>query len=508
MPSSVVEPYSSPGLEVRGRHYQPRYGPYAPDPRRAKQKPEASKPKRQLAPVEGWLALVLLAVAVYCIVFSISSVGWVDHTFILYWSATAGLIVGLGIAKLLRLPQPILHLAACLTGHWLSIWLTSVIAFHVSWQVLIATIGAVITDPTRINNSEMVFLFYLSFLSFFLGYFGTWLVYRAHMPWLVAIVYCSILLINLNYGKHDLSLVVAIFVAALILLIARMQLTAKLAQWKSEGLHTDRAWLQGITRRFMQIASAGVVLTLLLGWMLPVLNQPDAGSNFWNNLDNAWLNIVQNHLSWQGAGSILQPYQAPTNFFSDQLTIAGSVQLPTGEVLNYTSSAAPQYLAGFTYDHFDGHTWTSLSSINSQNYEADTSLPNDTTHNYTTATTSVTVVLPPGGPKHYIFGPAQPASFDVATTVYGIPIVSAWVQQSAMTSGEHYQVTSLIPTASAQDLSAVPLPQDNLKMWKEYGNYNVLEGYYLQVPGLCLHELHQWPRWAIIEICKLITREA
>src|SRR3989442_8817648 len=44
-------------------------------------------------------------------------------------------------------------------------WLTSVIAFNVSWHLLIATIGAVITDPARINNSEMVFLFYLSFRS-------------------------------------------------------------------------------------------------------------------------------------------------------------------------------------------------------------------------------------------------------------------------------------------------------------------------------------------------------
>src|SRR6266516_6976033 len=161
MRSSVVDTSSSPGLEVRGQHYQPQYGPHVPGPQRSK--PEAGRPKPHLAlaPEEGWLALVLLAVAVYCVVFSIISVGWVSHTFILYWSATAGLIVGLGIAKLRHLPQAILHLAACLIGHWLSVWLTSAVAFHVSWQFLIAGIGAVITDPTRVNNSEMLFLFYL-----------------------------------------------------------------------------------------------------------------------------------------------------------------------------------------------------------------------------------------------------------------------------------------------------------------------------------------------------------
>lgn len=499
MPSRVVESSSSPGLEVRGQPYQPRYGPHLPAPQRSKQKPEASKPKRQLvlAPAEGWLAMALLAVAVYCVVYSITSVGWVDHTFILYWSATAGLIVGLAIAKLRYLPQVILHLAALLIGHWLSIWLTSVIAFHISWQLLISTIGAFLTDPTRINNSEMVFLFYLSFLSFFLGYFGTWLIYRAHLPWLLAIVYCSILMINLNYVKHDISLIVSILLAALILLVARIQLTAKVVQWKSEGLYTDRPWLQGITRRFMHMASAAVVLILLLGWMLPTLSQTDAGANFWNKLDNAWLNI---HLPWQDPGSFLQPYQSPTNFFGDQLTIAGSVRLPAGEVLNYTSSAAPQYLAGFTYEHFDGHTWTSLSSANSQKYEADTSLPNDSAQNYKTATTSVTIVLPPDGPKHYIFGPTQPSSFDVATTIYGLPIVSAWVQQSALAKGEHYQVTSFISTASARDLSAISLPQGSSNIWKGNGNYSTLEAYYLQVPADLSPQIwkttRQWTRGA------------
>src|SRR5438105_15869562 len=164
MQSSVVESSSSPRVEVRGLHYQPQYEPHVPDPYRSNEKSEPGKLKRHLvlAPAEGWLALVLIAVALYCDVSSIISVGWVSHTFILYWSAAAGLIVGLGIAKLRSLPQAILHLAACLIGHWLSVWLTSAVAFHVSWHLLVAGIGAIITDPTRINSGELVFHCYLS----------------------------------------------------------------------------------------------------------------------------------------------------------------------------------------------------------------------------------------------------------------------------------------------------------------------------------------------------------
>ena len=491
---NVAEPtYSSPIFDVRDQRSQPLYEPRLPNAKRPRPQSTAKKSKLVLTPKEGWLAMLLLAVAVFCVVYSISSVGWVSHTFILYWSAAAGLCLGLVIAKIHRLPQPILHMAACLSGHWLSVWLTSVIAYHASWGLLIAGIGSVITDPTRINNSEMVFLFYLSFLSFFLGYFGAWLLYRAHLPWLVALVYCSILLINLNYVKQDLSYVVAILLAVLILLIARMQLTIKLDYWKDQGLYTDRSWLRGITMRFMQIASVILVITLLLGWALPVLGQPGAGATVWNSLDNAWANVTHGHLSLENPGSVLQPFQAPTNFFGDQLTIAGSVHLPAGEVLDYTSSAAaprsPQYLAGFSYDHFDGHTWTSSDQGSMRNYAANALLPNDTNVNFAPVTTSVTIVQPPGGTRHYLFGPAQPTTFNVATTLYGDPFVSAWSQQSALTKGEHYQVTSSISSASPHELSAVPFPQDNPDYWNSRTNFTTLQMVYLQVPISIPHQV-------------------
>src|SRR6266566_6590664 len=179
MQSRVVESSSSPRLEVRGQRYQPQYEPHVPDSHRSNEKPKPSKTKRHLAlaPAEGWFALVLLAVAMYCVVFSIISVGWVSHTFILYWSAGAGLIVGLGIAKLRSLPQTILHLAACLIGHWLSVWLTSAVAFHISWIQVLADLRETFSGEAAgmdILVGKVVFFFYLSFLCFFLGYFGCW----------------------------------------------------------------------------------------------------------------------------------------------------------------------------------------------------------------------------------------------------------------------------------------------------------------------------------------------
>jgi transglutaminase superfamily protein/uncharacterized protein DUF4129 len=239
------------------------------------------------------------------------------------------------------------------------------------------------------------------------------------------------------------------------------------------------------------------LLILLIAWILPVLSQPVSGSNLWNNLDNAWANITHGQLPLTSPGTLFQPYQPSTDFFGDQLTITGSVNLPSGEVLSYTTtSSQPQYLAGFTYDKFDGHTWTS-SSNGSQQFDVKATLPIvDAPGNFNQVTTSVTLVNPPDGTKHYLYGPMQPANFSVLTTLYGNTIITAWTQQSNFTSQEKYQVRSNISTAAAQDLSTVPLPQNNRSLWVNDPNFYTLNQYYLQtpsdLPSSVQHTLQQW----------------
>jgi transglutaminase-like putative cysteine protease len=240
------------------------------------------------------------------------------------------------------------------------------------------------------------------------------------------------------------------------------------------------------------------LLILLIAWILPVLAQPVSGSNLWNNLDNAWANITHGQLLLTSPGTLFQPYQPSTDFFGDQLTITGNVNLPTGEVLSYTTtSSQPQYLVGFTYDKFDGHTWTS-SSNGSQQFDANAQLnPVDAPGNFNQVTTSVILVNPPDGTKHYLYGPMQPISFkNVPTTIYGNGVTTAWTQQAPLTRQENYQVTSYVSTATPKELSTVPLPQDNQSLWSHDQNSLILNQYYLQtpsdLPSSVQHTLQQW----------------
>lgn len=501
MRPSVADPSSARGTHVRGGAYSqyPSYSspgsPHGPSgsrmPSSARQPAQPpQKPQRRiaLAPAEGWLAMGLLAVAVYCVAYSMIAANYEGGSmFILPWSAFIGLLVGLAVAKMRHLPQVILHLAACLLGYWLAVVLTSAVALHVPWLELLGNIRATIMMgglASAQGGADMVFLFYLTFLCFFLGYFGAWLVYRAHLPWLVAFVYCSILFVNLdNVTRQDMPLLILVMVGALLLLVARVHLSAQLAQWKSEGLHTDQTWLRGITVRSMQIASLLAVGVLLIGWLIPDAGQPGMGATAWNSLNNLFSNVTQGHFSLQNPGSILSQYQPPTNFFGNQLSIAGSVHLPTGEVLYYSSGTGPQYLEGFTYDHFDGHTWTTQVSTTPETFDSEQPLPTDAAlQSSTQTTTSVTIVVPPESTEHYIFGPPQPTLFDVATGIYGNGITSAWTQQSQLAVGEHYQVISTQPSFAPSDLEAVPYQGANSAYWQQDPNYLMLNAFYLQVP--------------------------
>src|SRR5260221_177403 len=492
MRSSVAESRPSGQDTTRSPVAVPRSKFRSPRPQHQIPHPAAYRERQRsfsLAPSEGWLAMLLLAIALYSVVFSIISSDWVDKSFILPWSAAAGLLVGLCVAKIQRFPQAILHLGACLAGYWLSIYLTSVLAYHISWLVLLEDLRAVIgggLGPSGADSSKIVFLFYLTFLSFFLGYFGAWLIYRAHLPWLVALVYCAIMLVNLNYAKQDLSFLLVIMLGALILLIARIQLVNQVNRWINEGVHTDRAWLQDISRRFVQVSSLLMLLILVIAWGLPGLAQPGSGVNFWNGLDNTWNSLTHGQFPLGGQGSLFQTIPTTTNFFGDQLSITGSVTLPTGEVLSYTNNDVPprtKYLEGFTYDRFDGHTWTSPAPNLPQQFLANTPLPLETmSNNPNQVKTIVNVVQPPEGTKHYIFAPAQPASFNVPIALYGNGITTAWTQQGPLTPEERYQVTSDIPTAAAQDLSTVLFPQDSQNLWPNDSNFPVVKQYYLQTP--------------------------
>lgn len=490
MRSSLLDAQPAPGARTTSAQ------PVSNSLRQSAPPPATPAKKRRriaLAPSEGWLPLFLLAVAVYSVVYSVTAAIAISHTNVLWATTALGLLCGLIVSKNRYFPQAVLHVASCILGYWLALALTSMLAYHVSLMEMLSSLHTVIVSGfslTGTPQSDMIFLFYLAFLCFFLGYFGAWLIYRAHLPWLVALVYVSIMIVNLNYiAKRDLTFLIIVLVAAMIPLIARVQLAGQLTQWKNEGLYTDQVWLRNLTTRLLRVVSLFMLVILPLGWLLPVISQPSAGVTLWDRLDNAWANISHGNLaSLSNPSSLFSPYQPAANFFGDQLAITGSVNLPDGPVVSYTSTSPSRglYLEGFTFDSFDGHTWNSQLQ-NPQGYSGNSPIQQSSAGPlYTdTLTTTVTILQPPDGPKHFIFAPADPGKFTVPITLLTDPtgtFVSSWTQTTPLQQNERYQVSSIVSTATPTDLSHVSLPGNGLSAWGDNPDMNVLRQYYLQLP--------------------------
>ncbi len=262
-----------------------------------------------------------------------------------------------------------------------------------------------------------------------------------------------------------------------------MYLVTQIVTWSEEGLHTDRVWLRTMNRRRMQVACLIMLVAVLIGWILPIQGQPTSGRAFWDRLNNAWSNVVSGHVSWQDLGSLTSPYQPRTNFFSDRLTVSGSVQLPQGEVLRYKSSdGQAHYLEGFSYNYFDGHTWSSTVGAGSY-YAAGLSYPaDDPSASYNEIVTAVTVIQPPEGNKHYLFAPALPIKFDVNTIIYNDGTTASWTKQTALTHNETYNVASQLPDSDPNSLSLLPLPQNDATPWQIDSYFGRLQEAYLSIP--------------------------
>nr|BBH92907.1 transglutaminase [Thermogemmatispora argillosa] len=439
--------------------------------------------------------MCLVAIALYALVLAMISADWVAGTWILLWSAPLGLLAGFLVAKSRSLPQPLLHLAAFFSGYWLAFALTAGAALHTPWTLLLADLRALLSSGTgpglAVVSSEHIFLLYLCFLSFFLGYLGSWLTYRARLPWLVALTYCSIMLVNLQYSRQASPLLLPLMLGALLLLIGRLHLATLLDDWHSLGLFADHSWLRSLLGRNLALTSLLVLLSLLPSLLLPPLIQPNWGSQLWQNLDALAGTLLHQRLFGPVPSGQLSSQEA-TVFFGERLTVSGSVLLPAGSVLEYSGSAAPAYLEAVTYNQFDGHSWTSTTQSQARHYAAEQPLPADTADgHYRQVVAYIRLLQVPQSARSYLFAPPQPVRFSVPVTIYGERLPSAWAQQGSLRPGERYTAVARVPVVDASSLARVPLLSVDPHFWQSDPALPILERDYLQLPASLPHSLMQ-----------------
>jgi transglutaminase-like putative cysteine protease len=416
-----------------------------------------SRPIFLFWPEDGWLAVFLLSFCVYITILSIQSVtpAWAPGMGILTATTVLGLFLGLVAALQRLIPQYYVHSAFALLGGYVAFAETASVATHGDRLALLNRLGLWYHQATHNlpSNDNAIFLLFLAVLSFLLAYISMWLVLRSHRPLLALIANGVVLLINLNFASDDKLVFLVLFLLAGLLLLVRFSLAENMRHWRLGGLRfsPDLSW------DVMQTGAIFAVIVLLLAYLLPAASPTSGVAKFFSNPRGPFGAIEQrfeslfNSVNGPGNGNGL-------SFFSGNLPLKGTVDLPNAEVLRYTSDAPNQYLVTQTFDTFDGHVWTQ-SLGRAVNVRANELLPIDTSNvriiNQTLFLTHI------GTGSRQLFAGDLPASFsvpsDVSQTLEGNTITS-YYSQDDLIAGQRYTASSYVPTATIGQLENVPFP--------------------------------------------------
>ncbi len=457
-------------IQERKREAQP---PQSQQPPSASPAPRPSIWERiAIHPEEGWMTFIFLGFVIYSAVWSIQAVNWVNGLGILTWTTAFGLLLGFIAAKQHRLPPLLLHTVMMVVGIFFAFWQTAnsyQASLGALWDHFTAWLEKAVT-PNANTNDDVMFLLFLAVLSFILAYVSVWLVARTRRPWLVILATSIVLLINLSYAPDGDLIYLTIFLLAGLLLLIRFNLSESFRQWKRRALRytADLGW------DFMVAGIVFSVILLVFGWVLPEGGPNQSLGNVWNAMNNPWVSAQQ---LWS---RLFQVSGGPGSgaYFSNQLQLTGSVNLPDEVILTYTTRSAGPYLIGVTQDYFDGHIWTQTGNTN-RNFPAQQNLPIERS-SYTQVTQNIHLVNPPGGePNQLIFAMADPSSFSVPVGITQDESgPTSWYGRDPLVSGENYSVISDVTTADEDALREIPLPQDAQGLYSQD-----LVSRYTQIPA-------------------------
>jgi transglutaminase superfamily protein/transglutaminase TgpA-like protein/uncharacterized protein DUF4129 len=411
-----------------------------------------------LSLAEGWFSLFLLAIVVYCTIWSVEVADWVDHLNILTLMTLIGLVVGVLAAKQRRLPRLLVHTVAVGFGLLFAFWQTAGADYNGNVTALVNSMHQwfALAFNGGTSSDDSIFLFFITALGFLLAYTSAWLVYRTRKPWLMILANAVVLLINLSNIDAIYIIYLVIFLIASLLLVLRFNLYESSVRWKRQGLRRadDLGW------EFMQAGALISMGVLIFAWLLPWGYINDAAAQIWSADNNPWVQLVNtwDRLVSVNGGSTI----ANHGNFTDTLVLGGNPHLNDDIVFTVRSDDGSQYLESLNYATYDGRSWTNGSTVemtlnaNAPKYDGSQDLR--IVHQ------DITVVNPPGEQFPYLLGASQIALANQAAQVLidkADGSVLAWLRTNGkLATGNKYTITSYVSAADIKTLQAVPLPAD------------------------------------------------
>jgi transglutaminase-like putative cysteine protease len=336
---------------------------------------------------EGWLTVFLVMIMVGAVVWSIDDAKWVEGTGIMYPATVFGVLAGLLLAKT-RMRAWLAVVVGGIAGAIFSFvfvgevlpsgaalfanladlvnasiaWVRHPVgpppiagALAVSganaagaWQRVVEWVQVIVAGKASTDN--IMFVMVMAALAWGMGSFAAFALYRWHDPVLAALPTGIALAVNLTF-IGPLQGPFFLFLAALLLLMVRVQIVSLRQRW--ERLNLDYS-----PELFFDIVVWSLVIILFVGTVSTTapraVNNPLAVA-FWQYLGDQWAE-VENAVNRLFSGVTNPNPSSDVAASGSTLILRGNVRL-TKKVVLYAQSSEGLYWRGITYDTYTGRTW-------------------------------------------------------------------------------------------------------------------------------------------------------
>jgi len=404
---------------------------------------------------------ILLALVILPATWAVAAIG-LDPVLpfgLLTWVALAALLVGLGFA-LSGLPGEILHPIGLAGGVVGVFYLVARVLpdvppdtslgerlGHVAGEI-IAWFTIVLGGGQATNN--LLFLLLLALISWVIGYFGAWSVFRMGSAWWPVTASFVAQALVLATFPNLYGYMVPQLIASMVL-IARTNLEARRRWWEAVGLRE----VSGLAGRVFRVSLAAALGLVVLAWLAPTVLAARALSESLGHAAQPW-EAAQEEFN-RFFGGLQARNEGARSGFSRAMTLHGSFHLSDTPVLQI-SAPRPEYWRAVVYDQYTGHGWLSSDPIDQRILPPglDILRPQDLARSEMVQ--QVTVLAPRG---NYLVGADQPVQFDrpVRAQAYAdapgtsVDLVAA-LSIEPLRNGSRYSVVSDVSVASVDELRA------------------------------------------------------
>jgi len=338
---------------------------------------EAETPKEP----KGWrrffwwediVTFALLGALVLAVISSVYRAEWVDIMPSLYPVTFFGLLMGAMLARV-RWPEAMIHVLALPVGAVASLaTILSIVPGATPWdryEELHARMAAWfdVAFNGGISADELPFVVLVVPLAWIASYLSSWAVFRWQNVWLALVPSGFLLLSNVSYFSGQFSFAVVVFLFAAVLLITRVNLTARAKTWREE----DKPYPPFLSLTVLHTTFWLAIIVLAAAWVMPRAGESGA-------LESAWVDATE-PVAERAAGlsrlfvGVRGPQESLIHRYPDIVPFQGPIELPETKVLEAIVEQLEQrrYLRAQSYDIYGSEGWE-LSAQREADLDANT----------------------------------------------------------------------------------------------------------------------------------------